>query len=82
MKNAALWDRRIQFVPHRKHIASQPQNPAGQCYVRLEILTAETMKNVVIWDVTLCGSFEKAASEERIASIITVTGICELEKRQ
>jgi hypothetical protein len=29
MKNAVFWDIRKQFVPHRKHIASPLQSPAG-----------------------------------------------------
>jgi hypothetical protein len=44
--------------------------------VRSEVLTAVTMKKAVYWDVTPCG-----VSEERIASIIRVKGICELETK-
>jgi hypothetical protein len=29
MKNAVLWDIKIQFLPHRKHIKSPLQNAAG-----------------------------------------------------
>jgi hypothetical protein len=36
------------------------------------------MKNAVFWDVTLCDSCKTEVSEERIASIIRVTGIGEL----
>jgi hypothetical protein len=28
-KNAVFWDIRSQFVPHRKHVASPLQSPAG-----------------------------------------------------
>jgi hypothetical protein len=29
MKNAVFWDIRTQFVPHRRHITSPLQSPAG-----------------------------------------------------
>jgi hypothetical protein len=29
MKNAVFWDIKTQFVPHRRHITSPPQSPAG-----------------------------------------------------
>jgi hypothetical protein len=29
MKNAVLWDIKPQLVPHRRHITSPPQRPAG-----------------------------------------------------
>jgi hypothetical protein len=29
MKNAVFWDIKPQFVPHRRHITSPPQSPAG-----------------------------------------------------
>jgi hypothetical protein len=51
MKNAVHWAIRAQFVPHRRHITSPLQIPAGQCYVRFEVLTAVTMKNAVYWDI-------------------------------
>jgi hypothetical protein len=41
MKIAALWDIQTQFVPHRRHITSALQSPAG-CYVRFEVFTAAT----------------------------------------
>jgi hypothetical protein len=47
MKNAVFWDIKIQFVPHRRHITSLLQSPAGSCHVRCEVFTAVTMKNVV-----------------------------------
>jgi hypothetical protein len=28
-KNSLFWDMKTQFVPHRKHIASPLQSPAG-----------------------------------------------------
>jgi hypothetical protein len=40
-----------QFVPHRKHINSPLQSPAGKCYVRSDVFTAVTMKNVIFWDM-------------------------------
>jgi hypothetical protein len=55
MKNVVFWDMKIQFVPHRKHITSPPQNPAGYYYVRFEVFTEMTMENAVFWDVTPCG---------------------------
>jgi hypothetical protein len=51
MKNAVFWDTKTQFVPHRRHVKSPVQNPAGYCYVRFEVFTAVTMKNVVFWDI-------------------------------
>jgi hypothetical protein len=51
MKNVVFWDIKTQFVPHRRHITSPLQSPAGQCYVRFEVFTAVTMKNAVFWDI-------------------------------
>jgi hypothetical protein len=51
MKNAVFRDIKTQFVPHRRHITSPLQSPAGQCYVRFEVSTAETMKNAVFWHI-------------------------------
>jgi hypothetical protein len=51
MKNAVFWDMKTQFVPHRRHITSPLQSPARECYVRFEVFTARTMKNVVFWDI-------------------------------
>jgi hypothetical protein len=31
MKNAVLWDKKTQFVPHRRHITSPLQSPASYC---------------------------------------------------
>jgi hypothetical protein len=36
-----------QFIPHRRYITSQLQRPAGECYVRFEVITAVAMKNAV-----------------------------------
>jgi hypothetical protein len=41
-------------------------------YIRCEVYMAVTVKNVVSWDVTLCGSSETDISEDRVVSIITV----------
>jgi hypothetical protein len=54
MKNAVFCDLKTQFLPHRKHITSPPQSPAGSCYVRFEVFTAATVKSAVFWDVTPC----------------------------
>jgi hypothetical protein len=50
MKNAVYWDIKTQFLPHRRHITSPLQNPAGQGYARFEVSTAMTMKNAVFRD--------------------------------
>jgi hypothetical protein len=55
MKKAVFWNIKPQFVPHRRHITSPLQCPAGYCYVRFEVFTTVTMKNVAFWDVTPCG---------------------------
>jgi hypothetical protein len=47
---------KTQFVPHRRHITSPLQSPAGFCYVRFEVFTALAMKNAVLWRVTSCCS--------------------------
>jgi hypothetical protein len=47
MKNVVFWDIKIQFLSHSKHITFSLQNPASECYVRFEISTEVTMKNVV-----------------------------------
>jgi hypothetical protein len=54
MKNAVFWDIKIQFVPHSRHITFPLQSSAS--YVRFEVFMAVTMKNVVFWDLTQCGS--------------------------
>jgi hypothetical protein len=51
VKNAVFWDIKTQFVPHRKHVTSLLQSPAGKGYGRFEVFTAVTMKNVVFWDI-------------------------------
>jgi hypothetical protein len=51
MKYAVFWDIKTQFVPHRRHITSPLQSPAGQCYVRFAAFTAVNMKNAVFWDI-------------------------------
>jgi hypothetical protein len=55
MKNAVLWDKKTQFVPHMRHITSPLQSPAGYCYVAFEVLTVVTMMNAVSCDMTPCG---------------------------
>jgi hypothetical protein len=50
MKNAVFWDIKPQFIPHRRHVTSPLQTPVSYCYVRFEVLTAVTMKNV-FWDI-------------------------------
>jgi hypothetical protein len=78
MKNAVFWDINTQFVLQRGHIKSPLESPAGKCYVRFEVFTAVTVKNVVFWDVRRVVLVRTDVSEERIASIIKMTGICEL----
>jgi hypothetical protein len=41
---------KTKFVPHKEHIMSPLEYPAGQYYVRFEIFAAMTMKNV-FWDI-------------------------------
>jgi hypothetical protein len=53
---AVFWDIKTQIVPHTRHITSPLQSPASQYYVRFEVFTAVTMKNVVFWDIMPCGS--------------------------
>jgi hypothetical protein len=48
--------------------------------VRFEVFTVVTMKNDIYWDVTPCGSVRTDISEERSASFIRVTRLCELRK--
>jgi hypothetical protein len=56
VKNAVFWDIKIPFIPHRRHITSPLQSPAGLCNVRFEVFTAVTVKNGVFCDVMPCGS--------------------------
>jgi hypothetical protein len=56
MNNAVFWDIKTQFLPHRRHITSPLQIPAGKCCVSFVIFTAVTIKNASFWDVTPCGS--------------------------
>jgi hypothetical protein len=74
MKNAVFWDTKIQFVPHRRHITSPLQSPADYCYVRIEVFMAVTMKNVVFWDMTPCGS----CLEENVSSVFRMEGVNKL----
>jgi hypothetical protein len=53
MEGTFFWHIKIQFIPHRRHITSPLQSPAGQRYVIFEVFTAVTMKNAVFWDVTV-----------------------------
>jgi hypothetical protein len=46
MKNVVFWDIKTQFVPHKKHITSPLRSAAGCCYVRFEVYTTVTIKNV------------------------------------
>jgi hypothetical protein len=51
MKNSVFWDIKTKFVPHRRHITSPLQSPAGKCYVIFEVFTAVTIKNAVFLDI-------------------------------
>jgi hypothetical protein len=51
MKNVIFWDKKPQYVPHRRHITSPLEGPAGKFYVRFEDFTAVTMKNAFFWDI-------------------------------
>jgi hypothetical protein len=51
MKNAVFWDVKTQFVPHRRHITSPLQSPAGLCYGRFEVFMAVKTKNTFVWDI-------------------------------
>jgi hypothetical protein len=53
MENAVFCNIKSQFVLHRKHVSAA--EPAALGYVRFEVFTAVTMKNVVFWDVIPCG---------------------------
>jgi hypothetical protein len=66
MKNV-FWDIKTKLVPHRRHITSPLQSPAGYYYVGFEFFTAVTMKNAVFRDVTPCGSCKK----RRSSSVLT-----------
>jgi hypothetical protein len=54
LENANFRDIITQFVLQRKHTTSPLQSPAG-CYVRFEVSTVVTVKNMFFWDVTSCG---------------------------
>jgi hypothetical protein len=57
VKNVVFCDIKTQFVLRRRHITTPLQSLAG-CYVRFEVFTAVTVKNVVFLDLTPCGSFK------------------------
>jgi hypothetical protein len=78
MRNAVFWDIKTHFVPHRRHITSPLQSPAGLCYVRFEVFTAMTMKNAVFWVVTLRRFCKNDVSEKSIAHFFRMTRIDEL----
>jgi hypothetical protein len=50
MKNVVFWDIKTQFVLHRRHVISPLQIPVSQCYVRFQVFTPVTMKNV-FWGI-------------------------------
>jgi hypothetical protein len=64
------------FVPHRKHINEPPRPVTGIAlsYVRFEVFTTVTMKNVVFWDVTPCGFVRTDVSEELRSVRVTRIG--------
>jgi hypothetical protein len=45
MKNAAFWDIKTQFIPHKTHYVSTTQ--PSRLILRFEVFTAVTMKNAV-----------------------------------
>jgi hypothetical protein len=47
MKNVLFWNINTQFVLHRRNITSPLQSSAGLFYVRFEVYTAVTIKNVL-----------------------------------
>jgi hypothetical protein len=47
-------------------------------FLRFEVFTAATMKSVIFWDVTPCGSYKNRRFGEHIASTIRVKRIGEL----
>jgi hypothetical protein len=47
-------------------------------YVRSQVFFAVTMKNVIFWDFTPCGSSKNRRLEQRNSSVIRVTQISEL----
>jgi hypothetical protein len=51
MKNAAFWDIKTQFIPHRKHILSLLYSPAG--YVRFEVFTEVIMKKMAFFNIII-----------------------------
>jgi hypothetical protein len=77
--NDVFWDIKPQFLPHRKHITSPLQNPAGKCPVRFEVFTAVTMKYVVFWDIkkTVLTSQETYYVSATEPSLLTLCKILE-----
>jgi hypothetical protein len=78
MKNYVSCDIKPQSVPHRRHIASPLQSPAGLCYVRFEVFTEMTMKNASSGMLRRVALVRTEVSDKHIASIIRVTRIGEL----
>jgi hypothetical protein len=50
------------------------------CYIRFEVFTAVTMKNVFFWYVAPCGLVRTGVSEERVAYIFREERFSELER--
>jgi hypothetical protein len=48
MTNAVFWDIKTLFVPHMRHITYALQGPDVYYYVRFEVFTAVTTKNVIL----------------------------------
>jgi hypothetical protein len=68
MKNVIFWGLKSQFVPHRRHITSPLQSPAGSRYVRFEVFKAATMKNTAFCDVTTCDVFRLLVTANGVPS--------------
>jgi hypothetical protein len=51
VKDAALWDIRTHFIPHRKHITSTLQSPVSEGCVSFEDFASMTMKDAALWDI-------------------------------
>jgi hypothetical protein len=78
MKNAVFWDIKTQFVPHRRHITSLLQSPAGEFYYDLRYSGGDYVERV-LWDVTPRLALVRTdVSEEPITYISRVQRISEL----
>jgi hypothetical protein len=69
MRNAVFWDMKNPIRTSQETHYVSATEPSRLCYVRIEVFTAVTMKNAVLWVVRCVALVRTDVSEERITFI-------------